>query len=443
MNEKDYDFIMRLLRELTLYVYECKQKDTSHENEKALSKRLFNFQNIPPDERERFARENIFSAPLPGTVAPMRNIVDSQLNNEKNQIEFLKGDEDLIKLKHGCGTLRIRTRIGKKGNLYKIYEGRYYNEFGQFRSVYGKTQAECVKKLKEALKFKHKGEKIKTLILEEWIKTWYKEFKAPNLRPSSARNMESQINYHIIPHIGKKKLSELTGETLQKFFNNIEGGNIRKKVYCTLNECLNKAVVLKKTVSNECSAVVLKKYKKQARRPITYEEQNKIFGVGMNKHVQALFFLSATGLRVGEFLALKKSDFFFDEQFFKVDKAISAGEEGRTKTDSSERIVYFTPKLFDYFNLDLLGTFTYAGLRMGIDRLFKNLGIKGLSLHSTRHTFASICHSLGMNDKVLQNQLGHSTLAMTQDTYTHLLRKGTSNLYLYLQDYLTYICTRF
>lgn len=368
-----------------------------------------------------------------------------QLNRteEKNQIRnLLKGEEDLIKLKHGCGSLRIKTRIGKKGNLYKIYEGRYYNEYGQYRSVYGKTQTECVKKLKEALQFKHKGEKIKTLTLEEWIKTWYKEFKTQNLRMSSARNMESQINYHIIPKLGKKKLSDLTGETLQTFFNGIEGGNTCKKVYCTLNECLNKAVVLKKTVSNNCNAVVLKKYKKQKRRPITYEEQNKLFALS-NKYVQALFFLSATGLRVGEFLALKKTDFFFDEQFFKVDKAISCGEEGKTKTESSERTVYFTNKLFEYFDLNLLGSYTYAGLRSGLDRLFKSMGISGISLHSTRHTFASICHSLGMNDKVLQNQLGHSTLAMTQDTYTHLLRKGTSNLYLYLQDYCAFICTRF
>lgn len=49
-----------------------------------------------------------------------------------------------------------------------------------------------------------------------------------------------------------------------------------------------------------------------------------------------------------------------------------------------------------------------------------------INLHSTRHTYASLAHYVGIDEKVIQKQLGHKTLAMTQDTYTDLLLDGNS-----------------
>ncbi len=351
------------------------------------------------------------------------------------------GGEEMIKLKYGQGSICRKTRIRKKDNsVYVIYEGRYYNEFGKIKSVYAKTQRECAQLLKKALAEKKKPGRHISTTLSEWVLTWYNSYKKEAVRPSTRRNYEANVKV-IMETFGKTKLNALSGEMLQKYFNGIESGNTRKKLFNFLNACLEKAVVLKKIDSNPCRTVELPKYRKQRRRAITYVEQQTFFAKLPDKLAQAVFFLCATGLRVGEFIALTKDDFFFEDHFFKVDKAIVDGIKGQTKSEASNRVVYFTDKLFEYFNLDLLGTFTYAGLRTAFDRFCQANGIEGISLHSTRHTFSTICYSLGVNEKVLQALMGHSTLAMTQDTYTHLLKKGTSKVYCYLEELCTFIRT--
>ncbi len=350
-----------------------------------------------------------------------------------------KGEEELIKLKYGQGSIARKERLRKKdGGVTVYYEGRYYDVYGKVKSVYAKTQQECLKLLREANPRKKGKTKNFMPTVGEWLLSWYKSFKIESLRDSTKRSYENFIKI-IIDGLGKIKLNDLNGETLQAFFNGIEFDNTKHKVLQFLNACLEKAVVLQKIKFNPCKVVELPKYKKQKRRAFTYEEQEIIMSSAPEKLAQAFFFLCVTGLRVGEFLALTKEDFFFEEHFFKVDKAIADGKQGETKTESSKRIVYFTDELFEFFDISLLGTFTYSGLRIALDRFNKAHGIKGVSLHSTRHTFSTVCHSFGITDKVLQSLMGHATLAMTQDTYTHLLKKGTSKIHSYIEKLCTHI----
>lgn len=354
--------------------------------------------------------------------------------------EQKKEGKDDMKLKYGQGCITLKTRERKDGSIYKIYEGRFYDEYGKIKSVYAKTKIECYNLLKKVHFGNNKTYLRKSYeTVKDWVLEWYNTFKKKSIRASTRRNYETAINNYIIPGVGKYKLNAITGEVLQRFFNTIEAGNTRKKTLTLLTACFEKAVILKKMKFNECKAVEIPKYKKKKRRPFTYDEQDRIT-YSENQKISKIFtFLCCTGLRVGEFLALTKEDFFFEERFFKVDKALTI--DGEPKTDSSNRVVYFLDELINDFDFDLLGKYTYSGLRIGFDRLMKSLNIKGVSLHCTRHTFATVCHSLGMNDKVLQSLLGHSTLSMTQDVYMHLLKKGTSKIRNYLQAFCAFMCT--
>ena len=414
MTEKDIIFLRGLAEQILIY---CTQASINNrEDEKRAAERRAQFKILFPEV-------------MPDITAG---------NSLKS-----KGDEELIKLKYGQGHIARKERIRKKdGSVYVIYEGRYYNEYGKIKSVYAKTKKECAKLLREANPARRKSDTPRriTPTVAEWLLSWYNDYKAASVRPSTKRNYEQNIKA-LVDALGKYKLNALTGETLQKYFNGIEGGNTRKKQLVFLSACLEKAVVLKKIEFNPCRSVELPKYKKQKRRAITYDEQSFILDNANEKLSQVFFFLCVTGLRVGEFLALTKDDFFFEEHFFKVDKSISEGVTAETKTESSNRIVYFTDELFEHFDINLLGTFTYSGLRIAFSRFLKANGIKGICWHCTRHTFSTICHSFGLTDKVLQTLMGHSTLAMTQDTYTHLLKKGTSKVYFYLEKLCAFIRT--
>ena len=60
-----------------------------------------------------------------------------------------------------------------------------------------------------------------------------------------------------------------------------------------------------------------------------------------------------------------------------------------------------------------------------ITRCFKNLaesiGLKGVRLHDLRHTHATLMLRQGVHPKIVSERLGHSSIAITLDTYSHIL----------------------
>ena len=53
-------------------------------------------------------------------------------------------------------------------------------------------------------------------------------------------------------------------------------------------------------------------------------------------------------------------------------------------------------------------------------RIMKKLGIKGIRLHDLRHSHASQLLKQGVHPKIVQERLGHSSIAVTLDTYSHV-----------------------
>lgn len=57
--------------------------------------------------------------------------------------------------------------------------------------------------------------------------------------------------------------------------------------------------------------------------------------------------------------------------------------------------------------------------RLGI--LLREVGLPHMRLHDLRHSAATILLVEGVHPKVVQERLGHSTVAMTLDVYSHVL----------------------
>ena len=54
------------------------------------------------------------------------------------------------------------------------------------------------------------------------------------------------------------------------------------------------------------------------------------------------------------------------------------------------------------------------------EALAKRAGIKIIRLHDARHSHASLMLKQGIHPKVVQERLGHSSIQITLDTYTHV-----------------------
>lgn len=173
---------------------------------------------------------------------------------------------------------------------------------------------------------------------------------------------------------------------------------------------------------NYAEFVKIPKFKKKEKRIFTREEIARLWQHSNDKRVQTVLVMIYTGFRVGEIRALTKSSIHLQEGY------IVGGEKTEAGRD---RIVPIPPSIPELrsFIADWLSSpsekvfdITPQKFRTEIfDAALKEAGIesKGLTPHSTRHTFASLSSSAGIKPESLQKIIGHAKFATTADIYIH------------------------
>jgi integrase len=151
------------------------------------------------------------------------------------------------------------------------------------------------------------------------------------------------------------------------------------------------------------------------------------------------FFLVAfrTGMRMGELLALHWDDVMWDKGVIRVERTFRRGKIGKPKngrsryTDMSGQVVKTLRKLHRHRKDDEQIIFSRKGTYISqnsIRRIFKKIlreaGLKDIRFHDIRHTFASILASEGISMFYLKEQMGHWSVQMTDEIYSHLLPSG-------------------
>ena len=146
---------------------------------------------------------------------------------------------------------------------------------------------------------------------------------------------------------------------------------------------------------------------------------------------------------MGEALALTYEDIDFDKKTISINKSIDTlGELTTPKTATSVRVIPLfkqTLAILPRLNFGKVFRYDRKTYQHKIVEICKKLNFEGISIHSLRHTFATRCAEAGITAKMVQHWLGHSTLDMTLNIYTHVNadfeRKETSKLDTYFDTY--------
>lgn len=355
-------------------------------------------------------------------------------------LKVVSGGETLPpKLKYGQGTICKRTRQNKHG-VYTYWQGRYY-ENGKQKTVTAPTLKDCMAKMKKPAENTALPQVriCSSMTLQSWLNEWYQKYKRPNVKPSYAKKIETYIQRKIAPTIGNFRLDELTTMQLQEFVVGIDKSNTRKKIYDIIHSALRKACETRVITYNPAAAVEIKTHKSKKKRAYEFTEQQQMLDALSPKYKALFFFLCCTGLRISEFLALTENDIDKSNHVINVSKSkdITTGNIGTTKTER-DRKVFFLDELFDGVykmlgGVKFFGAYSYSGVKKAFTAAIKRLELKDVFIHSTRHTFSSVCYYVGIQDKQIQEWLGHATMAMTVDTYTHLIDSGESIIKDYIQ----------
>lgn len=378
-------------------------------------------------------------------------------------------------------------RPNGEGTVYTrkdgVVEGKYTDAKGARRSLYGpkgSTEAQMWARIHTITEEIRQGEHISPdqLTVAQWMTRWDESYARPTMHDSTYSSYRGHITGHIIPCLGEVKLQELDVDKLQDFFNDrLARGNLKYKgepmtvkslrnIYNTFKLALDQAVDARKIKYNPILGVRLGKVEEKEMRVLSLEEQEAVCRAALQApelHAFGVIFALATGVRIGEVLALKWSDLIEREHSVYVRRAVARvqikdperqkqlGQKtevriGPTKTKKSKRKIAIFDQLWDdlsayrqkqnllkvqygdaYEDRGWIFGNPFGGIiePHAYQDLFKRIveaaGIEEANFHSTRHTFATRALENGMDIKVLSDILGHAQTSTTLNKYGHAL----------------------
>ena len=364
----------------------------------------------------------------------------------------------------GNGTISQRKDGTWTGRMFLGYktDGKQ-----KIKAVYGKTEKEVKKKLKElqieTIKYGQAG--LPKITMSELMFDWLNNIKKYELKPSSLDRVEITINKHIEPYIGYIQVQNIAPTDIQKLINNmVDKGysySTIKKVYNVINTVLKLALERDYIRKNPCIGIALPKQMQRSKSEIVFfsdDEIKKIIksatekyktGKYIYKHGYSIVILLNTGMRIGELLALKWSN--GDVENKQIHIAETRGQivdrsdndhkyimsDRSTKTQASNRyipinkqteeaLLYF--KSLKYDNPYVMANsnknvVSYRNLHRVLSQILKKNNINHGSLHSLRHTFATRLFRNGIDINVISELLGHSDISITYNIYTHVIQE--------------------
>ena len=242
------------------------------------------------------------------------------------------------KRKNGEGTVRLRKDGRWEG---RVVIGHDENGLPKTKNVLAKTKGECIEKLK-ALKSTITPDtpvKLKAdMPFGEWLDYWYETYCKPNVRPGTQSNYEGYIRWYLRPKLGSIPLNKLTVSDIQQMCTwmmtearidqkNGNGGLSDSQVrncYSLCERILEKAVSVNLIARNPAKGCKLPPIRRNEMRILSREDMQKVLIQAKEENYYELFLLEfATGLRLGELMALQWDDLNMIIEELRINKQVN------------------------------------------------------------------------------------------------------------------------
>ena len=340
-------------------------------------------------------------------------------------------------------------------------------------SITGRTKKEVKQKTKEAeIAFLQNGstrfQASNITTYKELASLWWESYKH-TVKPNTQLNVRRLLDNHILPLFGAYKLNKLTTPLIQNVVNKLadktnkgeEGAFLYYDSLHALNKrILQYGVVMQAIPFNPAREVILPRNTQKAKREKIKHFDNQelkkfldyLDSLNLNKfryyYENTLYkFLLATGCRINEALALSWSDIDLENSVVHITKTLNYKQETNSpKSKSSLRDIdidqatvsmlkqYKRRQVQEAWQLGRSETVVFSDfiheypnnrtLQTRLRTHFKRAKVTNIGFHGFRHTHASLLLNSGIPYKELQHRLGHSTLSMTMDVYSHLSKEN-------------------
>lgn len=333
---------------------------------------------------------------------------------------------------------------------------------GKRYSCYALTVKECREKEFELRKKIAEGAytKNKNLTLDKYYEEW-KKARRGTIKGNTALGNENRYRKHISPALGNRKIVDierreivLLQQMLAEKYENSTVNGIIVQLKTILNDAVTEGIISRNPANGLKLLKVEKKATETYHRALTEEEQ-KVFIEYVSKewHYELIALLLCTGMRIGEASALTWNDIDYFNNVIHVNKTVTRTADGKYTVGSPKsktgirdipmndtikavlksqkqkqqryngNISKFSQNVFE----NIYGGHVYnASVNKAISETIKRMKADGIeiehfSAHALRDTFATRYIEQGGSAQVLKTILGHSSLAMTMDLYSHVM----------------------
>jgi integrase len=353
---------------------------------------------------------------------------------------------------NGEGSIRLRPD-GR-------WEARYTTEVGgavKRPSVFGTTRQEAADRLRAALNARADGHAPASAketaggFLESWLKS-----AESTIRPRTRDSYEQITHNHLMPRFGRIPLIRLQPQQVSAFYRDLLASGKSAKtvsnIHGVLHKALDQAYRWRLVPTNVADLVDPPRIPHHEMQALTPEEAKQVLAAAEGDPLEALFRLAiAGGLRQGELLALRWPQVDLDHSVVRVIAGLEqrrghAPVVAQPKSARSRRQVdigaatvealrshkaqAIEAALAEGHTYDRNG-FVFSqpdGRPLTMSIVYKawlklntKAEVKRVRFHDLRHTCATLLLTQGVNPKVVSEQLGHASIVITLDRYSHVI----------------------
>lgn len=355
----------------------------------------------------------------------------------------------------------IQQRKGKSGISYSPrlrIPDPTTGEQKEIRLPVQRTKKAAQQALTQALHELDRGTYIEAsdLTVAEFLKEWLQSIGASKAS-STVFTYEYIVRKHLVPTLGGIGLSKLKPLDIQRCYQRFRDQGAAASTVGTrhtvLHSALEQAVRWEMLPRNPADGVKVPTATARSYKTWTAEECGEFLAAATDDERAPLWHLALeTGMRLGELLGLKWTDLDSENAVLAVQRTLTRTAKGqwvvgeqtksrrgrRSLTISRdcvailhahrkrqlERRVALGPEWNDLGLIFDRGdgracspATTQTALKRGIGRA----GVSVIRFHDLRHTYATLALINGVHPKVVQERLGHSSIAMTLDLYSHVI----------------------
>ena len=300
------------------------------------------------------------------------------------------------------------------------------------------------------------------MTVAEYLEQWLRDYAEPRVSAKTMERYREIARKHLIPNLGHFVLSRLQPLHIQEYYSSAlrsgrrdgRGGLAPQTVvhhHRLLRQALQQAIRWQLLARNPADAVQPPRPRRKEIRALTEDETAKLLTESKARWLYMPILIAATtGLRRGEVLAVRWADIDLEAKTLAVRRSLEQTAEGLSfkepKTSRSRRVVALLDLTVDalrkhrtsqarerlaagsaYLDLDLAccaadgRPWVPSSLTHAFTALASRIGLDGLRFHDLRHTHATQLLRQGVHPKIVSERLGHSTVGITLDVYSHVL----------------------